>query len=148
MSFAQVEPDPLDRVQLRRVGRQRHERDAGRDRECSRAVPAGPALNHDGLLVRGERFGEAIQEELHRRRADLGQDQGEGGLAVGTGGAEQVREGEAPVLPPRRTLAPQPSAMTQASLLADAHLVLEPEGDALARMGCRSLVQRPAEPPF
>ena len=42
VSFSQVQPDPLHRVELWRIERQRHEGHVGRDNERPSAMPAGP----------------------------------------------------------------------------------------------------------
>ncbi len=118
------------------------------DQESRGPVPAGAVQNHDGVLVWAEPFGEAVEKDLHRSRADLGKNESEGGLAIGPGRAEQIRKGEAPVLASRRTLAPQPPAMAQPTFLADPHLVLEIKDDTLVRMGRGGRVQRVAEPLF
>ena len=83
--------DALHRIELRRVGRQRNEGDVRWDPEGLGAVPAGTVEDHDGVLVVGNRFGEGVEEGLHGLRADLGEDEAEGGLAVGAGGAEYQR---------------------------------------------------------
>lgn len=94
-----MEPDPLHRVQLRRTGRQGHKVDVGRNDERLRGMPSGAVEDRDGVLVGGEHCSEAVEDELHRRRPDLGEDQREGSTAVGSRGAEQVRERDAPVRP-------------------------------------------------
>src|SRR6056297_3900379 len=85
----------------------------------------------------GDRFGEGVEEGLHGLRADLGQDEAEGGLAVGAGGAEDAAPLEALVLAAGRAPSAAPPAMTEAPLLTDAHLVLEVEHDPLSRMRLR-----------
>jgi hypothetical protein len=88
----QVEPDPRQRVELRRPGRQGRGSDVRRNRERLCAMPADAVERHDGVLVLGEGLGEpvgeAVGEDLHRVAVDRGQDQREDGLATGPGGAE------------------------------------------------------------
>src|SRR6056297_3384984 len=96
----------------------------------------------------GDRFGEGVEEDLHGLRADLGQDEAEGAPAVGAGGAEHVGPLEALVLTAGRPSPPAPPAMAEPALLADAHLVLEPQGDPLAGMRLGRRLQRRAEPLF
>ena len=111
-------------------------------------MSAGPVENRNGLLVGAERCGEAVEEDLHRGRADRGTNQGKGGLAVGPGRAEQLREGEAPVLPSGSSLTPRSTAVAKPSLLCSAHLVLEVKDGAPVRVRPRSLAQCVAKPPF
>ncbi len=82
--------------------------------------------DHDGVLTLGQGCGEAVEEDLHRVGIDRGQDQREGGLAAGPGGAKEGGPFVALVLNSGRALAARPPAMTEPPLLADAHLVLEP----------------------
>jgi hypothetical protein len=71
---------------------------------------------------------------LHRLRIGIGHDQCEGVVRARLHGREDIGEGEAPVAKPRRTLAAPPPDMTDATLLADARLVLEEQTNALAFM--------------
>ena len=50
-----VLPQPLDRVELGRVGRQRDERDVGRHPQCIRAVSSGLVEDQDDVLVLADR---------------------------------------------------------------------------------------------
>jgi len=131
-ALAEVEPDPLHRVQLRRAGRQEDQADVGRDGDGVRRVPAGAVeqqggmdLLWQGLLRQGR--GEAVEEGLHRRRADLGDDQGEGRVGAGADGGVEPGGGVAVVddaLGAETALVPDPGA---AALLADTGFVLAPE---------------------
>ncbi|MFO7857256.1 MAG: hypothetical protein R6V44_18945, partial [Paracoccaceae bacterium] len=105
-----------------------------RDPEGLGAVPARAVEDHDGVLVLGDGVGEGVEEDLHGLRPDLGQDEAEGGLAVGAGGTEDAGPFEAPVLSAGRTPPAGPPATAQAALPADARLVVEPQGDPLGGM--------------
>ena len=48
---AQIMPDPLDRIELRAVGRQRQQGDIARYEEPLAAVPAGPIEDHHGMAI-------------------------------------------------------------------------------------------------
>jgi hypothetical protein len=104
----EVEPHALDRVQLGRVGRQRHQRDVVGNAQRAGAVPAGLIEHHRDVLV----------------------------IAVGSrlDGCADVGEREALIAEPRRTLASPPPDVARAPLLPDAGLVLEEEADALVFM--------------
>jgi hypothetical protein len=54
-SLLEVEPDAFDRIDLGRIGRQRHD-------EIARAVPASLVEHHGGVLVVADRRGEAVEE--------------------------------------------------------------------------------------
>ena len=63
-ALAQVEPDPLDRVELGAVGRQDDEGDAGRHDEVAARMPAGAVEHHDEMRVRRPGGGDMVEEEL------------------------------------------------------------------------------------
>ena len=133
-ALLEVEPDALDRIELGRVGRQRHERDTVRHDERVRCVPAGLIEHHHRVLVVSNRGCEAIEEDLHRLGVGVGQHECEAVVGAGLDGREDVGEGEALVGEARRSLAALPPDVARASLLADARLVLEEEADTLAFM--------------
>jgi len=86
------------------------------------------------LIGFGDRFGEMVEERLHRSGVDLRQDQGEGVIRLDFGGGEDVGEGEALVGRARRTLPFDVPAMAHAAFLADARLVLEKDAQPLIRV--------------
>jgi hypothetical protein len=83
------------------------------------------------MLVAGNRFREAVEENLHGLRVSVRHDQRESIVRPRLDGSEDVGEGEALVAKPRRTLAPFPPDMANTALLADPRLVLEEDTDAL-----------------
>ncbi|XHO98269.1 hypothetical protein ABNQ39_36065 (plasmid) [Azospirillum sp. A26] len=64
-ALAQVQPDALNGVEFRAVGRERHQRDVVRDDQRPRSVLAGLIENEHHLDVRFQALGEAIQEQAH-----------------------------------------------------------------------------------
>ena len=130
----EVVPHPLDRVELGRVGRQRHERDACRHPQRTRTMPSGLVEDQDDVLVLADRCGELIEELLHRLGVGVRQHEREGVVGSWLDGCEDVGEREALVAEPRRTLASPPPDVARAPLLPDAGLVLEEEADALVFM--------------
>ena len=147
-ALAQIQPDTLDRVQLGRVRRQRHQGDVAGNPQRAGAVPSGLVQHHHGVLVSVALGGEAFQEQAHRFGRDLRQHE-RGALARGgLDGGEDVGPGEAPVAQTRRALPLQPPAVAGAAFLADSGLVLEPERDPLAGMGCGRVIERALEPFF
>jgi hypothetical protein len=138
----QIEPDALDRVQLRRIGRQRNQRDIGGHSEGVRTMPAGLIEDHDCMLVRCDSFRKAVEEDLHRGRIGMGQHQREGVVRARLDGSEDVGEGEALVAKPRRALAPPPPKVADAAFLADPGFVLEEQANALAFMRTLKFFQK------
>jgi hypothetical protein len=130
----EVEPHALDRVQLGRVGRQRHQRYVVGSAQRAGAVPAGLIEHHRDVLVIADGGSEAVEEHLHRLGIHVRQDEREGVVASRLDGCEDVGKREALVAEPRRTLASPPPDVAGAPLLPDAGLVLEEEADALVFM--------------
>jgi hypothetical protein len=134
MALAQVEPDPLDRVQLRAVGGLDQQGDVDRDLEGMALVPAGTVEDQDEVNVGRPPGGEVVEEDLHRLGIGHRQDQ----CAVLAGGradgGEDMRPAVAELLPARRPFAPPPPAVAEPTLVADPGLVFEPEFDLPVRI--------------
>src|SRR5215218_8433682 len=96
---------------------------------------------------RRERGRETVQERLHGFGRDARQHEREALAGGGPHRREQVRPGVALIAQARRTLAAAPPAVAHAPLLAKAHLVLEPERQALAGVLGRDAVQFALKPP-
>jgi hypothetical protein len=141
-ALLQIKPDALDGVQFGRVGRQRDQRDVGRNGERLRAVPARLVEDHRHMLVRGDSFGKAVEEHLHRCCIGIGQHQRKAIIRARLNGSEDIGEGEALVAEARRALAPFPPDMADAPLLADPGLVLEEQAKALAFMRTLKFFQK------
>ena len=126
-ALAQVEPDPLDGVQLGRVGRQEDRGDVGRDRQLFGGMPAGAIQDDDRMGAGRHGRGELVEHGLHRDRAHLGQNQGHAVVALGADRAEEV-DGLVPqVAPAARADALLEPAAAGAAGLADPGLVQEPD---------------------
>src|SRR4030095_12860607 len=142
-ALLEVEPHPLDRIELRRIGRQGHERDVGRHAERARVMPAGLIKHHDDVLIVGDGGSEAVEELLHRLDVGIGHDEGKAVVGAGLNASKDVGECEALIAEPRRALAALPPDMTGPTLLADPRLVLKEQADALVFMcSCNSSQQR------
>ncbi len=50
-ALSEIEPDPLDRVEFRTVGWQRHQREVVRNSERALVVPTGAVEDHGGVDV-------------------------------------------------------------------------------------------------
>jgi hypothetical protein len=130
----EVEPHALDRVQLGRVGRQRHQRDVVGNAQRTGTVPAGLIEHHRDVLIIADGRGETVEEHLHRLGIHVRHDERKGVVGSWLDGCEDVGEREALIAQPRRTLASPPPDVARAPLLPDAGLVLEEEADALVFM--------------
>src|ERR687898_2490617 len=91
-AFAQVQPDALHRVELRAVGRQRHEGDVGRDGDGTLVVPACAIEHRDGVRVGRHGRGEVEEEAAHGLGADPRQDKREVLAGGGPHGCEMEAE--------------------------------------------------------
>ncbi len=92
--------------------------------------------------------GEAVEKGLHRRRADLGDDQRQGLVGAGADGGVEPGGSVAVVddaLGAETALVPDPGA---AALLADPRLILAPELDFGVGVTPGDFAQRDREAPF
>ena len=119
-----------------------------RDAQGVGDVPTGAVHGHGGVLVRRERGRETVQERLHGFGRDARHDEREAVPGRGPHRREQVRPGVPLIAQAGRTPAPGEPAVAHAPLLAEAHLVLEPERQAPAGMLGRDAVQFALKPPF
>jgi hypothetical protein len=89
-ALAQIQPDPLDRVQHGGVGRQEQWREVGRDGEILGDLPAGAVHQHDRMSAGADGLAELVEHRLHGGGADRGQDQSDAGVARRTDRTEQI----------------------------------------------------------
>ena len=148
VALTQVEPEPLDWVELRGIWRQWQQGDVVGDAQRLGAVPAGLIKHHESMLVGSKLLAERGEKQVHRLGADLGHHQSEAPPARRMDSSEDMHPGVAPITQTRRTLATTPPAMAHAALLADPRLVLEPKGQAFAGMRLSGQVGRRQEAPF
>lgn len=147
-AFAQVEPNPLDGVELRAVWRERDQGDVAWEVGLAELVPTGTVEHDDGVGVRIQGLGEGVEEQPGGAGGDLRQDEREVVAGSWPHGAEDVGPLVSPIADPWRPLAAQPPAMADPAFVADARLVLEPELKALVGMGLGRRLQGGAEPLF
>lgn len=148
VAFAQVEPDPLDRVQLGAVGRQPDERHVWWRGEGCNDVPAGLVHDHDHVFAGWQGRGELVQEDLHGVGVQLRQRQAESLASFRLHDGEQVCPGVALVAQARWALAAGEPTVANLAFLAETGFLLEPQGQALAGMGGADLVQFALQPLF
>ena len=138
VALAQVRPDRLDRVQLRRVRRQGHRRQVRRHREVVRGVPTGPIPHDDRVRLRRQGPAELGAQESPGPGRDLGADEGAAGVPRRAHRADQGGRAEALIVPAARPQAPLVPDARDAPLLADAGFSLDPPLDPLRlRVGGR-----------
>ena len=94
------------------------------------------------MLAGADGFGEGIEKRLHSRSVRVGQDQREGIVRTGLDGGVDIRGNIALIAQARRSFAAFPPDMTDASLLADARLILEIQAQALVFMRTLNFFQR------
>ena len=143
IALAQELPDPLLRVQLGAVGRQRQRRYVAGPAQVLGRVPAGAVEHEDGVRPRRDMSAQLRQEQGHRRRVAARQDQRAAEVAARAHRAEEI-DGLVAVRA-RRTraragLGPDPG---QRALLPDPHLIREPDFDRRARRQARADLSHP-----
>ena len=148
MPLSQEQPDPLHRVELRRVGRQPDERDVARDHKLPGPVPASAVEHHDRMLVLGQRRREPGEELVHRRGRHLRQHETEAVAGRGPNGGEEVGPAVALVAQARRSLAAGEPAMADAALLAESGFIHEPQRQAPTGMLGPHVVEGGLQPPL
>lgn len=125
-------PDVLDRVQLRRLRRQRQQGDVVGHWQLRRGVPAGLVEQEDGMGAGRDGARDLFQMQGHGVGGAAGQDQG-GALSFGRAdGAEDVDRAGSLIVRRRRPCAAARPAAGDLVLLADPRLVLEPDLYGLA----------------
>lgn len=147
-SFAEEQPDTLDRIALGSVWGLMNERDVAGHCQGLGVMPPGAVQNHDGVFILAQRLRELLQEQVHDRAGDGGQDERESFAADRLRRGKEVRPVEALVADAGRTLPLCPPAVTEAAFLADPRFILEEQTQALSRIGLAGGLQRLAEPPF
>ena len=133
-ALAQVQPDPLDRIELGAAGRQRQQRDVVGHGELGREMPAGPIKKQDGVHAGRQLLGEGPQEQRHGLGRGTGQGQREGFVRARSAGGEQVEAIVALVGDPSWPDAALVPAMAHPAFLPDPRLILTPELDLGLRM--------------
>src|SRR4051812_23737323 len=86
-------PDVLDRVQLRRLGRKRHEGDVVRDHKSLGLMPARLVHQDEGMRARRDRLRDFVQVQGHALRGAAGQNQARAFALSRTDGPEEVGRG-------------------------------------------------------
>lgn len=132
--LAQVEPDPLNGVELGAVGRQRQQGDVPGHHQPATTMPAGLVQEQHGVRAGSELGSKAGQEDVHGRGGCLGQRQGEGLVRARPAGGEHIEALEPPVGGAGRAHPALIPAVAGPALLPDPGLILAPQLQLLARM--------------
>jgi hypothetical protein len=134
ISLPQVQPDPLDGIELGRGGRERQQSDICGYAQGALIVPARLIENEYGVYLRREMTGEVLEEDPHRARVRSRQRKSKSVLRAGSAGREQVQALAALIDQPgwaHAALVPDPRGPP---FLPDASFILAPELKALLRM--------------
>jgi len=137
MVLTQELPDVLDGIELGRVGRQRQQRDVGWQLDDGFLMIAGAIHDQDGMSARHNGTADLIEVRRHRLGIGAGQDKSCGTGPVGTDRSEEIGPFVALVARRGRACAAPCPPSGQASLLANAGFILEPDLDRLCLGGVR-----------
>ena len=148
VAVAQVQPHPLDGVQLRRIGWQWHERDVGGNAERVGPVPPGLVEDEHRVDIWSQAGAETLQKDRHGLGGDRRHHQGEVVAGGWADGGIDIGPGEAAVAQAGWALAALVPAVGDAALVAEAGLVLEPQLQPLVGVGQLRLPQRSLQAPF
>jgi hypothetical protein len=130
--LAQELPDVLDRVQLRRFGGERHERDVGRDQQPLRLMPTRLVEQDDRVSAGRDGLRNLVEVQAHRLGGAAGKDQ-TGALAFSRADRpEDVGGLGSQVAWCAGPCAPSGPAASDFVLLPDPGLVAKPELNELA----------------
>ena len=125
--FAHELPDVFLRVQLRAFGRQRDQRDVGRDDQATRKMPSGLIDQDSGVRARRDLRGDLGQVKVHRFGVASRHDERRALAVLGTDRAEDIGRGGSLVFRRARARAALGPAARDLVLLADACLVRKPD---------------------
>jgi hypothetical protein len=126
-------PNVLDRVQLRRIRRQRQQADVARQPEfAAKLVPARAVQRDDGVRAGDDVRADFCQVKVHRLGVDRRQHESGADATRGADGAKQIGPVVSLVARCAGTATLVGPDVGQAALLADAGFVLPPELDRLA----------------
>lgn len=145
----EIEPEPLDRVEFGRVGRQEDRGDVLRHDEIAGDVPAGLVHQYDSVRAGGDSAGEFGEKEAHRFGVEPGHHQRRAGVARRAHRADDPGRAVCEVASPARGMAALPPDVAGAAGLPDPRLVLAPDLEALGLgVGRYDFAQTRGEPPF
>ena len=148
IALTQVQPDPLDRVQLWRCGRQRQERDVSGHVQSPLVMPARLVEDEHGMHVWCELMREVLEEDPHRARVGARQSQRKSLVGAGLAGRKQIQAGVALIDNAARAYAPLVPDPCGPPLLSDTRLILAPNLEALVGMLNREGLECCGQPLF
>ena len=139
-------PDVLDRVQLRRLGREQHEGDVGRDHQFLGLMPARLVHQDEGMGPGCNRLRDLGQVQIHALGGAAGQNQARALAVRRADRTENVGGLRSLVLGGGRGRAAFGPAPGDLVLLPDPSLIRKPDLDQLAAsLGFRKLLQTGGE---
>ena len=146
---APMQPQPLDRIEFGRVGRQEHQAEIFGHHQIAGGMPTRLVHQHDAMRPGSHGLREFNEEQVHRRSVEPGQHQCDAKVARRADGADNPGRLIADIAASARGMAALPPNITGASLLPDPGLVLAPDLKPLG-LGMRrgNLVQASSKAPF
>ncbi len=131
MVAAQIVPEVLDGVELRRVRRQRDQREVRWRTKIVADMEAGLIPEHHDMHMRIDLADELLEEGVDGGGVERGGQQADGLAGVGTGRAQDVEVVVLGLLDGRGPRAASGPLAGQGALLAEAGFILEPDLDRL-----------------
>ena len=146
---AQMQPQPLDWVELRRVRRQEHQAEVLGHAQLAGSVPPGFVHQHDAVRTWRHGLRQLGEKQVHRGGIETRHHQRNAGVACRAYRADDPGRLETDIAQPARGIAALPPDIAGAPLLSDPGLVLAPDLKPLGLgMGLSNLAQAGCKAPF
>jgi hypothetical protein len=146
---SEMQPEPLDRVEFGRVGRQEDEAEVSGHDEIAGGMPARLVHQHNAMRPWRDGLSEFRKKEVHRGGIEPGHHQGDTGVACRAYGPDDPSRLVTDIAQPARGMAALPPDIAGPPLLSDPRLVLAPDFKPLGfRMSLRDFRQAGSKPPF
>jgi hypothetical protein len=146
---SEMQPEPLDRVEFGRVGRQEDQAEVFRHDEIAARMPARLVHQHNAMRPGCNGLSEFSKKEVHRGGVESGHHQGNPGVACRAHRPDDPGRLVADIAQPAWGMAALPPDIAGPPLLSDPRLVLAPDFKPLGlRIRQRDFRQTGSEPPF
>jgi hypothetical protein len=144
-----MQPQPLDRIEFGRVGRQKHQAEIFGHHQIASGMPTRLVHQHDAMHPGSHGLGQLGKEQVHRRSIEPGQHQCDAGVARRADGADYPSRLIADIAASARGATALPPDVAGASFLPDPGLILAPDFKPLGLgVGLRDLAQACCKAPF
>jgi hypothetical protein len=129
--ISEMQPQPLDRVEFGRIGRQEDHAEVFGHDEIARGMPAGLVHQHNAMRPWRDGLSEFSKEEVHRGGIEPGHHQSDTGVAGRAYGPDDPSRLVADIAQPARGIAALPPDIAGPPFLSNPRLVLAPDFKAL-----------------